>query len=150
MVKSKSSASSATRKKHAKKAMEDADEPSEASSSSAQQPAQRGQKKEKGPKKSRFDPKIKSYTPPPPPPKGAPDPVDLYLSGGAGIDPELVVHLRRLGKRDEATVFKAVEGFASWVAEVASGERGGEEDWEHERARDEVVTVLSVWVRLYH
>ncbi|KAL8278772.1 hypothetical protein RQP46_008841 [Phenoliferia psychrophenolica] len=143
MVKSKSSASSATRKKHAKKA--EADEGGEPSSSSSQQPAQRGQKKEKGPKKSRFEPKVKSYTPPPPPPKGMPDPVDLYLGGGGSVDPELVVILRRLGKRDEATIFKAVDGFATWVNDVASGQRGGSEDWEKERARNEVVEVLSVW-----
>ncbi|KAK4691617.1 hypothetical protein P7C70_g9311, partial [Phenoliferia sp. Uapishka_3] len=141
MAKSKSSASSATRKKHAKKAALDDEEPNP-QPGSASQPAQRGQKK--GPKKSRFEPKVKSYTPPPPPPKGAPDPVDLYLNGGSGVDAELVVILRRLGKRDEATVFKAVEGFEKWVAEVGRGEKGVE-DWEKDLKEDEVVEVLSVW-----
>lgn len=148
MVKSKSSASSATRKKHAKKAAgadEDGDEASGSSQALPSQSGQRGQKKDKAAKRSRFEPKIKSYTPPPPPPRGAPDPVDLYLSGGSGVDPELVVVLRRLGKRDEATVFKAVEGFAQWVADVGRGDKGVE-DWEKERSQDELVEVLSVWV----
>lgn len=139
MTKSKFSASSATRKKHAAKKAADADD---GGHTDAPGPAQRGQKK--GPKKSRFEPKVKSYTPPPPPPKGAPDPVDLYVSAAAGVDPELIVVLRRLGKRDEATVFKGVEGLEKWINEAAREEG---EQWEVEARRETIVSIMPVWVR---
>lgn len=145
MAKSKSSASSATRKKHAKKALTaEADE--DGASTSTAPPAQRGQKKVK---KSRFEPKIKSYIPPPAAPKGAPDPVDLYLNGGADVDAELVVVLRRLGKRDEATIAKGVEGFEAWIREVIREEQSPVEEgdeWRVEGRRDEVVSSMAVWV----
>ncbi|KAM0747033.1 hypothetical protein T439DRAFT_104716 [Meredithblackwellia eburnea MCA 4105] len=149
MAKGKSSASSATRKKHAQRkanknnAGSDDDQPP---SQQQQQQLQRGQKKQ--PKKSRFEPKIKSYTPPPPPPKGLPDPVDLYLRGGKAVDPELVVVLRKLGKKDEATVFKGVEGFSLWVDGVEGdnkGEQQDQEDWEREVRREELQKVIPVW-----
>lgn len=150
MAKGKSSASSATRKKHAAKAAKgsNADDVAEAQASTKpQQPAQRGQKKVK---KDRFAPKIKSYVPPPPPPRGAPDPVDLYLNGGAGVDAELVVVLRRLAKRDEATLQRGVDGLEGWVREVVREEgalgRKGEEGWKVEQRREELVTALAVWV----
>ncbi|GAA5950000.1 hypothetical protein JCM21900_001361 [Sporobolomyces salmonicolor] len=146
MVKAKSSASSATRKKHAAKqakknhqrGSDDDDAPP------PPRPAQRGQKKQK---KDRFAPKIKSYVPPPPPPKGAPDPVDVYLvQQGKQVDPELVVVLRRLAKKDEATVGKGLEGFEGWVGEVLRREKDGEgEEWERELQRDEVVECMAVW-----
>lgn len=150
MVKSKSSASSATRKKHAKKALtsepDDAASPSSPSASTPGGPAQRGQKKVK---KSRFEPKIKSYIPPPAAPKGSPDPVDLYLNGGAGIDAELVVILRKLGKRDEATISKGVEGLDTWTREIMREEAAkvAEEDaWKVEGRRDELISTMAVWV----
>lgn len=151
------SASSATRKKHAAKAAKGG--PNDASPSGAakaNQPPQRGQKKVK---KDRFAPKIKSYVPPPPPPKGAPDPVDLYLSGGAGVDPELVVVLRRLAKRDEATLLKGVEGLEGWVRGLIKEENGlarmtqedkDEHGWKVEQRREELVTALAVWVSTKH
>lgn len=147
MAKSKSSASSATRKKHAKKALTAEVDDDGASTSTAPVPAQRGQKKVK---KSRFEPKIKSYTPPPAAPKGAPDPVDLYLNGGADVDAELVVVLRRLGKRDEATIAKGLEGLEAWVREVIKEEQSPVEvgdEWKLEGRRDEVVSSMAVWVR---
>lgn len=141
MAKSKASASSATRKKHAAKHAPEAE--------AAPAPAQRGQKKVKV---SRFAPKIKSYTPPPPPPKGAPDPVDLYLGAGALVDPELVVILRRLSKRDEATIAKGVDGLESWVRaalrdEARLSKADDDEPWKLEQRRDEVVSSMAVWVR---
>ncbi|GAA5859119.1 hypothetical protein JCM1840_003760 [Sporobolomyces johnsonii] len=146
MAKAKSSASSATRKKHAAKqakknhqrGSDDDDAPPPPG------PAQRGQKKQK---KDRFAPKIKSYVPPPPPPKGALDPVDVYLvQQGKQVDPELVVVLRRLAKKDEATVGKGLEGFEAWVGEVLRREKDGEgEEWERELQRDEVVECMAVW-----
>lgn len=142
MGKSKSSASSATRKKHAKKAAEDEE------GVPAAQPAQRGQKK--AAKKSRFEPKVKSYTPPPAPPRGAPDPVDLYLGGGSEVDSELVVILRKLGKRDEATISKGVEGLESWIRELLREESKGpveEESWKLEQQREQIVSSMAVWVR---
>ena len=143
MGKSKSSASSATRKKHAKKAAEDEE------GVPAAQPAQRGQKK--AAKKSRFEPKVKSYTPPPAPPRGAPDPVDLYLGGGSEVDSELVVILRKLGKRDEATISKGVEGLESWIREVMREESKGvaeEKIWKLEQQREQIVSSMAVWVSL--
>lgn len=147
MVKSKSSASSATRKKHSKKATDE--EPVA--------PPQRGQKK--GIKKDRFAPKIKVYTPPPATPKGLPDPVDLYLTQGQQIDPELIVILRKLGKRDESTISKGLEGFEIWLkaaleaekehimsAEVATED--DDEEWIREKKRDEIVESMAVWVSI--
>lgn len=152
MAKAKSSASSATRKKHEKKAAKAAangEEPPPL----PQQPAQRGQKKQK---KDRFAPKVKTYTPPPPPPKGAPDPVDLYLSGGSAVDAELVVVLRKLGKRDESTIGKGVEGLEEWVKAVLDEERKAsqseEEDdeaWKLDLRRDQVVESMNVWVSVW-
>lgn len=145
MAKSKSSASSATRKKHAKKVANEEEEGGAPPAGAAQ----RGQKKVK---KSRFEPKIKVYTPPPPPPKGAVDPVDLYLGGGKDVDAELVVILRRLSKRDEATISKGVEGLDAWVAdilkaELAGVEEGSEDEWKLQSRTDEVVSSMAVWVR---
>ncbi|GAA5944519.1 ubiquitin-protein ligase RKR1 [Sporobolomyces koalae] len=145
MAKSKSSASSATRKKQAaKQAKKKGATEEELNPSHTPQKAQRGQKKQK---KDRFAPKIKSYVPPPPPPKGAPDPVDVYLiSRGKQIDPELVVVLRRLAKKDEATIGKGVDAFESAVQEVLRREREQEgEDWERELKEEELLECIAVW-----
>ncbi|GAA5878216.1 hypothetical protein JCM16303_002689 [Sporobolomyces ruberrimus] len=146
MAKSKSSASSATRKKQAAKQAkkkQGADDDDLNPSHTPQKP-QRGQKKQK---KDRFAPKVNSYVPPPPPPKGAPDPVDLYLvSQGKQIDPELVVVLRRLAKKDEATIGKGVEGFDAAVREVLRREQEKEgEDWERELKEEEILECVAVW-----
>lgn len=150
MAKSKSSASSATRKKQAakqaKKKQQQNGEDEDVNPSHTPQKPQRGQKKQK---KDRFAPKVKSYVPPPPPPKGAPDPVDLYLvSRGKQIDPEMVVVLRRLHKKDEATIGKGVEGFDAAVREVLRREQQKEgEDWERELKEEEIIECVAVWVR---
>ncbi|GAA5970378.1 hypothetical protein JCM11641_001687 [Rhodosporidiobolus odoratus] len=157
MAKAKSSASSATRKKHAAKQAkrqggDDQDQQQAAleAASKTTGPAQRGQKKaNKKEKRDRFAPKIKSYTPPPPPPKGAPDPVDVYIIGagkGSVVDPELVVVLRRLHKKDEATVAKGVEGLEQWVKEtVRMSDEGEGQDWEREMREEGVVEAMAVW-----
>ncbi|GAA6012470.1 hypothetical protein JCM10207_007100 [Rhodosporidiobolus poonsookiae] len=155
MAKAKSSASSATRKKHAAKAAKkagggDDDEvpqPPQGQGKGGQQSLQRGQKKGKKDKKDRFAPKVKVYVPPPPPPKGQPDPVDLYLLGqGKHTDPELVVVLRRLMKKDEATLAKGVEGFEQWITETIRRywDKEGEE-WERELREESVVDCMAVW-----
>jgi hypothetical protein len=142
--KGKSSASSGTRKKNAAKAAKKGGGGGE----DAPKPPQRGQKNKKE-KKDRFAPKIKTYTPPPPPPKGQPDPVDLYLVGqGKNVDPELVVVLRRLMKKDEGTVLKGVDGLEQWVKETLRMDKDGEgEDWEREMREEGVVDAMAVWVR---
>ncbi|GAA5853357.1 hypothetical protein JCM5353_007763 [Sporobolomyces roseus] len=145
MAKSKSSASSATRKKQAaKQAKKKNPSAGEEDETHTPQKPQRGQKKQK---KDRFAPKVKSYVPPPPPPKGAVDPVDLYLiTQGKQIDPELVVVLRRLGKKDEATIGKGVEGFDAAVKEVLRKEKEQEgEEWEREVKEEEIVECIAVW-----
>ncbi|GAA5949321.1 hypothetical protein JCM10213_006714 [Rhodosporidiobolus nylandii] len=158
MAKKQSSASSATRKKHAAKAAKraggddgDVAEAAQAAGTKAGQPPQRGQKKQGGKKekRDRFAPKIKTYTPPPPPPKGAPDPVDVYILGqgkGAVVDAELVVVLRRLHKKDEATVQRGVDGLEQWVKEtVRMSEEQEGEDWERELREEGVVEAMAVW-----
>ena len=156
--KGKSSASSATRKKQAakaaKKAARDADgddvdvDQLAAVDGGSFQPKQRGQKKVK---KDRFAPKVKKYVPPPPPPKGLPDPVDVFLVGrGKQPDPQLVVILRRLVKKDEATLLKGCEALEEWVRETLRQEDEQEgEDWEREMRQEGVVDCMDVWVSLF-
>ncbi|KAG0655711.1 hypothetical protein C6P46_000745 [Rhodotorula mucilaginosa] len=159
--KGKSSASSATRKKQAakaaKKAARDADGDevdvdqlaAAAVDAGSFQPKQRGQKKVK---KDRFAPKVKKYVPPPPPPKGLPDPVDVFLVGrGKQPDPQLVVILRRLVKKDEATLLKGCEALEEWVRESLRQEDEQEgEDWEREMRQEGVVDCMDVWVHALH
>ncbi|GAA5992433.1 hypothetical protein JCM10908_000814 [Rhodotorula pacifica] len=157
--KGKSSASSATRKKQAAKAAKkaargagedggdveiDVDQVAAAAAAASVQPKQRGQKKVK---KDRFAPKVKKYVPPPPPPKGQPDPVDVFLVGrGKQPDPQLVVILRRLVKKDEATLLKGCEALEEWVRETLRQEDDEEgEDWEREMRQEGVVDCMDVW-----
>jgi hypothetical protein len=174
MAKGKSSASSATRKKQAAKAAkkqnrvgggdDDDLELDETATTAVKslQPAQRGQKKgNKKQKKDRFAPKVKSYVPPPPPPKGQPDPVDLYLiTSATQIDPELIVILRKLAKKDEATISKGLEALDQWIRQVIQlesdstrhprdqqdGELPEEQDWRVQQKLDELVESMQVWV----
>ena len=107
---SNASASAGTRKKHAKKAGND--EPA------VHQTPQRSQKKLSKAQKKAL-PKIKQYIPPPKPPAPPiPDPLD-----GQGLarslPAELVVVLRRLGKKDDVTRRKGLEELREgWIAEV--------------------------------
>ena len=147
----KSSASAGTRKKHAaKKAAAQGDDRAASVSSKGGQQQKGGGKK--GAKKGRNEPKIKRFVPPPPPPKGEPSPIDLYLAGGAGIDAELLIVLRRLDKRDESTVFKGIEGFESWIRETMAQEEAlakgaaDVEDWQVAARSEELVRACAAWV----
>ncbi|KDE03065.1 hypothetical protein MVLG_06425 [Microbotryum lychnidis-dioicae p1A1 Lamole] len=165
MVKSKSSASSGTRKKNAakKKAREAHDDEGVEEEGSiaggtgqagtGKQPMQRGQKKDKKVKKDRFAPMVKSYIPPPPPPKGVPDPVDVWLAGGSAVDAELVVVLRRLAKKDEATIIKGIEGLEMWVRKVIKDEAQAvdeDEQWKLDKRRDDLTASMDVWAHHFN
>lgn len=150
MAKKQSSASSATRKKHAAKQAkrrgggDDIDDDGESA-----RPLQRGQNKSKKDRKQDKKHRVKQYIPPPPPPKGLPDPVDLYLvQAGKQPDAELVVVLRRLHKKDEATISRGVDGLEGWVRETLRMDADGDgEDWEREMRQEGVVDCITVWVR---
>ncbi|BGO97992.1 E3 ubiquitin-protein ligase listerin [Rhodotorula toruloides] len=148
MAKKQSSASSATRKKHAAKQAkrrgggDDIDDDGESA-----RPLQRGQNKSKKDRKQDKKHRVKQYIPPPPPPKGLPDPVDLYLvQAGKQPDAELVVVLRRLHKKDEATISRGVDGLEGWVRETLRMDADGDgEDWEREMRQEGVVDCMAVW-----
>lgn len=130
MAKGSSSATAGTRKKAAaKKAAKNG------SSEPAPPPPQRGQKKKD--KLKRGVPK--PYTPPPKAPAPpVPDPVDK-LGLASTLDAELVVVLRRLGKKDSVTRRRAVESFAEWLRKV-DADADAEGWW--------VELVTPVWVSL--
>lgn len=152
----KSSASSATRKKQAaKKADKTGGPPGASSSNNTGTKLQRGQKKlSKAEKKAiKNDPKQKVFVPPPKPPAPAiPDPLDS--EGLARTLPaELVVVLRRLGKKDGVTRRKGLEELKeSWVdpvvAKAKSAKPAEEEDIdiEGEGMEDSLLEALPVWV----
>lgn len=109
----KSSASSATRKKKAQKAAKKgvADGPNNGSATSTQPTPQRGQKKVKGKAK---EPKKKVYIPPQKPKQDNIDPLDSL--GLANFLPsDLVVLLRKAGKKDVVTRSRALEGILEWI-----------------------------------
>lgn len=109
MAKGKSSASSATRKKHARKAANAAGELDE-----PQLSKEKKQKKEKGSKRSK-EPRKKVYIPPSKPVPVQPDPLDT-LGIAQRIPAELLVVLRKLGKKDSVTKRRALEDLqADWV-----------------------------------
>lgn len=132
--KQKSSASSATRKKHARKA---------AGGDPLPLPKQQKQPKDsaKGKGKSK-EPRVKQYIPPTKPSAVNPDPIDA-LGLAKRLNPDLLVVLRRLGKKDGVTKRKALEDWsAGWVDVVVSGrDDGGAQLASIEMA-------LYVWVRL--
>ncbi|WVF72830.1 hypothetical protein IAT40_007648 [Kwoniella sp. CBS 6097] len=147
--KQKSSASAGTRKKHAKKAAKaHGDDPADLDSlpiPSGQKP-QRGQKKLSKAQKKAL-PKIKQFIPPPKPPAPPiPDPLD-----GQGLartlPAELVVVLRRLGKKDDVTRRKGLEELREgWTNEVLKS--GGSEDDELDRELKEtaLLSAIPVWL----
>lgn len=148
MAKKQSSASSATRKKHAAKQAKRRGGDDDGDDEGAQGPLQRGQAKSKKDRKQDKKHRVKQYIPPPPPPKGLPDPVDLYLvQAGKQPDPELVVVLRRLHKKDEATISRGVDGLEGWVRETLRMDADGHgEDWQREMRQEGVVDCMAVWV----
>lgn len=135
MVKNqRSSASSATRKKHAKKA-------AAAVGELVDDPPVPKQKKPKGKEKARLkaEPKKKAYIPPIRPRAIQPDPLDT-LGIGYSISSELLVVLRKLGKKDIVTKTRALEELQSdWVL------KANEKD--NPQLLEEIIAALPVWVR---
>lgn len=138
----KSSASSGTRKKHAKKAK--GDEDAEAPKQQQQHRPQRGQKKLSKAQKKAL-PKVKQYIPPlKPPAPPIPDPLD-----GQGLartlPADLVVVLRRLGKKDEVTRRKGLEELREgWLNEALG--RTGADEVERELKETALLSAVPVWV----
>jgi len=136
MVKNqRSSASSATRKKHAKKA-------TIASGEAVENPPVPKQKKPRGKEKARLkaEPKKKVYIPPVRPQAIQPDPLDT-LGIAFSISSELLVILRRLGKKDTVTKIRALEELQSdWILKA--------KETNDPQLLEELTTVLPVWVRL--
>jgi hypothetical protein len=144
----KSSASKATlKKKAAKKAQKEGDDPNAAA---AQKKSMKGLTKAQK-KVLKSQPKV--YVPPPKPPAAVlPDPLDAQ--GLARTLPaELVVVLRRLGKKDAVTRRKGLDEFKhDWVEPVWKG--GGSMESLDKSEHDEVeykaaslLEALPVWVR---
>jgi E3 ubiquitin-protein ligase listerin len=135
MVKNqKSSASSATRKKHAKKAAVASGEVAD------DQPGVLKQKKLKGKEKARLkaEPKKKVYIPPVRPRAIRPDPLDT-LGIAYSISSELLVVLRKLGKKDVVTKTLALEELQSdWILKAKEGN--------DPLLLEEIIAILPVWV----
>lgn len=136
----KSSASSGTRKKHAKKAagQDDPDGPGQ-----QKRKPQRGEKKLSKAQK-RAQPKIKQYVPPPKPPAPPiPDPLD-----GQGLartlPADLVVILRRLGKKDDVTRRKGLDELKEWV----EGIKTEQDEVEKETKEVTLTSAVPVWVSI--
>lgn len=143
MPKGKSSASAGTRKKHAKKA---------AAKDGEEQPKQQHTKLQRGQKKlskaqQRALPKVKQYIPPPKAPAPPiPDPLD-----GQGLartlPAELVVVLRRLGKKDDVTRRKGLEELREgWIADLTRSFGEEEDEVERELKETALVSAIPVWV----
>jgi len=136
MVKNqRSSASSATRKKHSKKAVV-------ATGDVVENPPVPKQKKARGKEKARLkaEPKKKVYIPPVKPRAIQPDPLDT-LGIACSISSELLVVLRKLGKKDVVTKIRALEELQSdWILKA--------KETNDPQLLEEIATVLPVWVRL--
>jgi hypothetical protein len=135
MVKTqRSSASSATRKKHAKKA-------ATAAGDAVETPLVPKQKKPRGKEKARLkaEPKKKVYIPPIRPRAIQPDPLET-LGIEYSISSELLVVLRKLGKKDVVTKIRALEELQSdWIFKA--------KETNDPQLLEEIATVLPVWVR---
>jgi hypothetical protein len=131
MAKGKSSASSGTRKKYARKA---------AGSAPASEPISK-EKKPKGKDKGKNkEPRQKMYIPPVKPAPIQPDPLDT-MGLARELPPELLVVLRRFGKKDAVTKRRALEELQSaWVDELREG---GDDS----PIVGILVNMLPVWVR---
>ena len=123
MVKQKSSATSATRKKHAKK-----------SAAGQAPPPPPPEPKEKKPKGNKKEPRQKVYIPPSKPLPIQPDPLDT-MGLARILPPDLVVVLRKFGKRDGVTKKRALEEFQTGWVDPPNVEV------------DVLVSILPVWVR---
>ncbi|KAF7975675.1 hypothetical protein HWV62_8773 [Athelia sp. TMB] len=117
MPKQKSSATSSTRKKHARKAAGPISDPPPTKGKPG--PGKDGKKTKKGDKKG--EPRVKAYIPPVKPQPIAPDPLDS-LGLAYALPAELVVILRRLGKKDTVTKRRALEELQSYVDAVLAAD----------------------------
>lgn len=139
----KSSASSATRKKQAVKAAKKAGTEAPAPQNGAgSKPPQRGQKKDKSKKK---EPKKKVFIPPPKPPQGLPDPLDT-LGLAAQLPGDLVVLLRKAGKKDVVTRQRALEALQIWLQDAIHTSTKIDEDPEGAEKEAALVLMLPCWV----
>ncbi|WVQ74909.1 hypothetical protein IAR50_004517 [Cryptococcus sp. DSM 104548] len=148
MAPSKSSATAGTRKKNAaKKARKNGEDPED-----MPPPPPPTHKKQRGEKKlskaqRKALPKIKQYIPPPKPPAPPiPDPLD-----GQGLartlPAELVVVLRRLGKKDDVTRRKGLEEFRDeWVRDVTASKGSEEEEVDREVKEIAILSAIPVWL----
>ncbi|ORX38482.1 hypothetical protein BD324DRAFT_607949 [Kockovaella imperatae] len=140
----KSSASSGTRKKHAKKAAK-----GDAGSEQQNQQQQGQNKKSKKLTKAEKKAKVKQYIPPPKPPAPAiPDPLDSQGLAHT-LPPELVVILRRIGKKDAVTKRKGLDELREqWLTPPPSTTSEHEEEDEIEREIKEaaLATAIPVWL----
>lgn len=139
----KSSASSATRKKQAvKAAKKGATEPPAPQNAAGAKATQRGQKKDKSKKK---EPKKKVFIPPPKPPQGLPDPLDT-LGLAAQLPGDLVVLLRKAGKKDVVTRQRALEALQIWVQDAIKASAEVDENPEGADKEAALVLMLPCWV----
>lgn len=140
-----SSASSATRKKHARKAQGHKGEDDstgttpQSSTSKGNQPKGTGVSG-KGKGKKKAEPRVKMYIPPVKPAALQKDPVDKLSLAGV-LDPELLVVLRKLAKRDGITKRRALEELVGWIGRCES-----EAAEEREAALDGLQVALPAWV----
>jgi hypothetical protein len=143
----KSSASSGTRKKQAAKK---ADKSGQGQGQAPGQGGKGGKQLTKAEKKALKNvPKQKIYVPPPKPPAPAiPDPLDSQ--GLARTLPaELVVVLRRLGKKDSVTKRKGLEEFKDgWVDIAVSKKPQADAEIEEVSVEDSLLEALPVWVSI--
>jgi hypothetical protein len=127
----KSSASSATRKKHAKKAA--------AAAGEVQEIVKEKKVKGKEMAKKKGEPKKKIYISPVKPRPIQPDPLETHGIAHT-IPSELLVILRRLGKKDAVTKTRALEELQSeWVSKLAEDDS---------QLMEIIFTILPVWVSL--
>ncbi|EAL20617.1 hypothetical protein CNBE3250 [Cryptococcus deneoformans B-3501A] len=145
----KSSASAGTRKKHAAKKThrEHDDDSDHQPESGTPQPSrkQRGEKKLSKAQK-RAIPKVKQYIPPPKPP--APPILDPLDGQGLArtLPADLVVVLRRLGKKDAVTRRKGLEEFRDgWVKYILKEKPTEEEETEREVKEIALLAAIPVW-----
>lgn len=131
MPKAKSSASSGTRKKHARKAAGPAQAPDAVVTK---------EKKPKGKEKGKNkEPRQKAYIPPFKPAPIQPDPLDT-MGLAHQLPPELLVILRRFGKKDAVTKRRALEEFQSgWVDEA-------KKEGDDSSVAATLVIMVPVWV----
>lgn len=141
-----SSASSTTRKKQAAKKAEKLGQREENGLRKTQGDKQKTKGLTKQEKKA-LKHAPKQYIPPPKPPQPAlPDPLDAQ--GLAKILPaELVVVLRRLGKKDAVTKRKGLEELRDgWINVIASLGGGEDAELEKELKEQALVDALPVWL----